>query len=162
MKNINLIHHRYRPIAWMIFLPGLILGSVAFFNDYSPEFLDYYVWEIFPTDGIFENSGNEGKIFAKTKNNLFNEIAGIMVILGGLLLMISSRKREDEMLIQLRLNAILWSAKLNAVLMVVSFVLIYDFNFYIVMLVNLILLYLLFALKFEWEVWKLNREGNEE
>ena len=85
-----------------------------------------------------------------------------MVILGGLLLMISSRKREDEMLIQLRLNAILWSAKLNAVLMVVSMVLIYDFNFYIVMLVNLILLYLLFALKFEWEVWKLNREGNEE
>ena len=58
---------------------------------------------------------------------------------------------------KLRLESILWAAKINAFILICGMVFIYGLNYYWVMVVNIILLYLLFAVRFEWVVAKLKK-----
>jgi len=155
METKFLISHKFRTIGAILFILG-VLGTSLTFSDYEPEFLDVDVIMFFADDEVF---GQEDfSVIDIREENIFNELIGIFVILGGLLLVLSKRKNEDEMMIKLRLESVLWAAKINAVLLIISLLFIYGLNFYFVMVFNLGILYALFALRFEWAVSRLKRE----
>lgn len=155
METKFLISHKFRTIGAILFILG-VLGTSLTFSDYEPEFLDVDVIMFFADDEVF---GQEDfSVIDIREENIFNELIGIFVILGGLLLVLAKRKNEDEMMIKLRLESVLWAAKINAVLLIISLLFIYGLNFYFVMVFNLGILYALFALRFEWAVSRLKRE----
>jgi len=155
METKFLISHKFRALGAILFILG-ILGTSMAISDYEPEFLDVNVIMLFADDEVF---GQEDfKIIDVREENIFNELIGICVILGGLLLLLARRKKEDEMMTKVRLESILWAAKINAVLLIISLLFIYGLSFYFVMVFNLGILYALFALRFEWAVSRLNRE----
>lgn len=155
METKFLISHKFRALGAILFSLG-ILGTSLVISDLEPEFLDADVIMLFVDDEVFGKE--EFKLIDVREENILNELVGISVILGGLLLLLARRKHEDEMMIKLRLESILWAAKINAVLLIISLLFIYSLSFYFVMLFNLGVLYGLFALRFEWVVSRLNRE----
>jgi hypothetical protein len=155
METKFLISHKLRTLGAVLFILG-ILGTSLAISDYEPEFLDVNVIMLFADDEVF---GQEDfSVIDVREENIFNELVGIFVILGGLLLLLARRKHEDEMMIKLRLESVLWAAKINAVLLIISILFIYGLSFYFVMVFNLGILYALFALRFEWAVSQLKRE----
>lgn len=155
METKFLISHKFRTIGAILFILG-VLGTSLILSGVEPAFLDVDVIMFFADDEVFGQE--EYSIVDVREENILNELVGLFVILGGLLLLLSRRKHEDEMMIKLRLESILWAAKINAVLVIISLLFIYGLSFYFVMLFNLGVLYGLFALRFEWAVSRLNRE----
>jgi len=155
METKFLISHKFRTIGTILFILG-VLGTSLTFSGYEPKFLDVDVIMFFADDEVF---GQEDfSVIDVREENIFNELVGIFVIFGGLLLLLAKRKNEDEMMIKLRLESVLWAAKINAVLLIISLLFIYGLSFYFVMVFNLGILYALFALRFEWAVSRLKRE----
>lgn len=155
METKFLISHKFRKIGAILFILG-ILGTAFAISDFEPEFLEVDVIMLFPDDEVFGQE--ESYLVDVRKENIYNELVGLFVILGGLLLLLSRRKQEDEMMVKLRLESILWAAKINAFLLILSMLFIYGLSFYFVMVFNLGLLYALFAIRFEWAVSRLRRE----
>jgi len=155
METKFLISQKFRTIGAILYILG-VLGTSLTFSGYEPEFLNVDVIMFFADDEVF---GQEDfSVIDVREENIFNELIGIFVILGGLLLLLAKRKNEDEMMIKLRLESVLWAAKINAVLLIISLLFIYGLSFYFVMVFNLGILYALFALRFEWAVSRLKRE----
>lgn len=154
METRYLINHKFRKIGAILFVLGLLAGIFAI-SDYEPEILDVKVLMLFADDEIF--SEVDSQLIDIRKENIFNELAGLMVIIGGLILLLSKRQVEDELIMKLRLESILWAAKINAFILIFGMLFIYGLNYYFVMVFNIILLYLLFALRFEWVVAKLKK-----
>jgi hypothetical protein len=149
-----LISHKFRALGAILFILG-VLGTSLAISDYEPEFLNVDVIMFFADDEVFGKE--ESSAIDVREENIFNELVGIFVVLGGLLLLLARRKKEDEMMIQVRLESVLWAAKINAVLLIISLLFIYGLSFYFVMVFNLGILYALFALRFEWAVSRLNK-----
>ncbi len=154
METKFLISHKFRALGAILFILG-ILGTSLILSGFEPAFLDVDVIMFFADDEVFGKE--EFKVIDVREENILNELVGLFVILGGLLLLLARRKHEDEMMIKLRLESILWAAKINAVLLIISLLFIYGLSFYFVMLFNLGVLYGLFALRFEWAVSRLNK-----
>jgi len=155
METKFLISQKFRTIGAILYILG-VLGTSLTFSGYEPKFLNVDVIMLFADDEVF---GQEDfRVIDVREDNILNELIGLFVILGGLLLLLARRKHEDEMMIKLRLESILWAAKINAVLLIISLLFIYGLSFYFVMLFNLGILYGLFALRFEWAVSRLNRD----
>jgi hypothetical protein len=154
METRYLINHKFRKIGAILFVLGLLAGIFAI-SDYEPEILDVQVLMLFADDEIF--SEVDSQLIDIREENIFNELAGLMVIIGGLILLLSKRQIEDELIMKLRLESILWAAKINAFILIFGMLFIYGLNYYFVMVFNIILLYLLFALRFEWVVAQLKK-----
>jgi len=155
METKFLISHKFRTIGAILFVLG-IFGTALAISDFEPEFLDVNVIMLFAPDEVFGQE--QAKMIDVRKDNIYNELVGLFVITGGVLLLLSRRKHEDEMMVKLRLESILWAAKINAILLILALLFIYGINFYFVMLFNLGILYGLFTLRFEWAVTRLNKE----
>lgn len=155
METRFLISHKFRRIGAILFILG-VLGTAFAISDFEPEFLEVDVIMLFADDEVFGQQ--ESELVDIRTENIFNELVGLFVIVGGVLLLLSKRKQEDEMMVKLRLESILWAAKINAFLLILSLLFIYGLSFYFVMVFNLGLLYALFAVRFEWAVSRLRKE----
>ena len=100
MKTKWLFPHAYRPVGWLIFIPSLILGLANLYADFQLSFLTIPIgnWKI-PGSNVLQN--------------LTDEVAAVGVIAGLLLIAFSREKVEDEMIGQLRLEALQWSVYAN-------------------------------------------------
>ena len=127
-----LFPHRYRLIGWVLFVPSLLLGVASVHGLFSLDFLIV-----------------KGAIFQGT-NNLTNELAGLGVIVGLLLIAFSKERVEDEMISRLRLDALQWSIYANYLILAIAILTIYDGAFLNVMIYNMFTVLLVFIGRFRW------------
>ena len=127
-----LFPHRYRLIGWVLFVPSLLLGVASVHGLFSLDFLTV-----------------KGAIFQGT-NNLTNELAGLGVIVGLLLIAFSKERVEDEMISRLRLDALQWSIYANYLILAIAMLTIYDGAFLNVMIYNMFTVLLVFIGRFRW------------
>lgn len=147
MKSKMLIHYKYRKIGWIILIPSMLLGFLALSFDWEPDFLNAWVFSI-----LSESFTSSGHVF---KNNLLNEILGIGVIVGGLLVALSKEKSEDELIAKIRLDALLWAILINYVVLLFAFIFIYDLGFFWAMIFNMFTPLFIFIGRYHYMVWKL-------
>ncbi|MCB0374171.1 MAG: hypothetical protein KDD31_14255, partial [Muricauda sp.] len=91
MKTNFLMPHRYKKLGWFILVPAALIGLWATIYEIEPTFLDWKVPALF----IDEFMG-EKKIIGMTKNNMLNELMGVLVIISSLMVAFSKEKVEDE------------------------------------------------------------------
>lgn len=127
-----LFPHRYRLIGWLLFVPSLLLGVATVHDLVSLDFLTV-----------------QGAIFQGT-NNLTNELAGLGVIIGLLMIAFSKERVEDEMIGRLRLDALQWSIYANYLILAVAILTVYDGAFLTVMIYNMFTVLLVFIGRFRW------------
>ncbi|MFD2571762.1 hypothetical protein ACFSUS_14040 [Spirosoma soli] len=115
MKTKWLFPHRYRLIGWLIFLPAVILGLATLYAGFSVSWLVASILN----EPITIDLGNSKTNLVEIQN-LTDELASIGVIVGLLLIAFSREKVEDEMIGQLRLEALQWSVYVNYLVLAIA------------------------------------------
>ena len=157
MKINYLFHNRFKLIGWIVLLPTLILAAFTITVDWTPDILDLLV------PGInFTKSDAQHEIIQISKNNLLNEVIGILLIISLLLVAFSKEKLEDEYIEKIRLESLVWAVYFNSTILFLSLLLVYDLNFYWVMVFNLFTTLIFFIIRFNWKLFTLKKTANNE
>ena len=103
MKTNYLLPNRFKKIGWFLFIPGIILGIFYLIYEPQPKFLNVTVFAI--AESLFK--------FSFIKNNVFDEITGLLLIIGPIFIAFSKEKSEDEYISKIRLDSLVWATYLN-------------------------------------------------
>lgn len=149
MKVKYLLPYRFKKIGWAILVPAAILGIIYIFFQDEPSFFDFNVPAIW-VDEIWKRE----KVFGFTNNNIFNEIVGVLTIIGLLIVAFAKEKTEDEYISKIRLESLVWATYTNYIILLLAFISIYDFSFFWVMVVNMFTTLVFFVIHFNWKLYK--------
>lgn len=152
MKTNYLLPYRLKIIGWLLLVPSLVLGIIHLITDQEPEFLDTRVFAVFINEAF-----GEQQMFGIIENNIYNEIIGIMIIVGSVFVGFSREKQEDELISSLRLESLLWATYINYAILVLAFLFVYDLSFFLVLVLNMFTILLLFIINFNWRIWKFKK-----
>lgn len=158
MNTRLLFPHRFRLIGWLILVPMVVLGTATMYWDFQWDWLDIPLpkWlSATPNKAGGINFDNLGALGSSI--NLTNELAALGSIGGLLIVAFSKEKVEDEMIVQLRLEALQWSIYANYVVLGVGILLVYGLAFYTVTVYNMFTVLLVFIARFRWLVYKNNQ-----
>lgn len=156
MQIKYLFPYKYRKIGWIILIPSFILGIFYLTNGYySPDFLDVKIPQVkiqsFRTD-----------TFKYFKNNILDEIIGVLLLVSLLFVAFSKEKNEDEFISKIRLESLVWATYFNYAILLLAIIFVYDFQFLNVMIINMFTILIIFIIRFNWEIWKFKKVNYEE
>jgi len=142
-------------VGWLIFSIGIIGGLMVLSNDLEPEFFDVKLLSFYTSD-IFDSDNNG--FFIWTSQNILNDLAGIFVIIGGILVAFSKEKIEDEFIAQLRLSSLAWAVYVNYAVLILAFIFVHGLDFFSIMVYNMFTLLIIFIARFQIKL-KLSSNG---
>ncbi|SNR71585.1 hypothetical protein [Lutibacter flavus] len=157
MKTRFLFSHKYKPLGWFLFLTGMVLGIVLLLND-----IDFPNWELQVFPLISENDIFSNPSFEWNTNNIADEVASILVILGGILVSFSKTKDEDEYISKIRMDSLIWATYVNYSVLVLAILFVFDLSFFNVLIYNMFTVLLFFMLRFHYVLYKSKRVLNNE
>ena len=109
MKSF-LLPHIFKRIGWFIMIPSMILGIVHLI---LPDLISSIQ---ITTYGYFGNNFLQGEIKPPVRFgriSLIPNMVGLLLLLGGIMLMFSKEKKEDEYINQIRLRSFHSSVFIN-------------------------------------------------
>jgi hypothetical protein len=158
MKTNYLFPNQFKKIGWLLFIPGIIIGLSILIYQSELSFFDIKVFSIV-NQKIFEGT----TFFSTLKNNILDEIAGILLIIGALLIAFSKEKSEDEFIAKIRLESLVWATYINYAILILAIIIVYDMTFLWVLIFNMFTLLIFFVIRFNWALSKFkNQIGYEE
>lgn len=159
MESRFLFSHKYKPFGWILLIIGLLLGIVLMLNDF-----DYPNWEakVFPLIGE-DGFLSKNKAFEWSWNNIADEIAAVLIIVGGVLVAFSKTEDEDEFIAKIRMESLIWATYVNYIVLIITILFVFDMAFFNVMIVNMFTILLFFIVRFHYILHK-TKKGitNEE
>jgi len=159
MKTKLLFPHRFKIIGWFVLIPATVLGILSLFFDVEPAFLDVKVFAVFGSGSFLSSSY---KVFELVKNNITNEIAGVLFIIGALLVAFSREKTEDEFIAKTRLESLVWATYANYIILIFCFLLFFDFGFFWVMILNMFTILIFFIVRFYFILYQSKKSLSHE
>lgn len=158
MKTDFLLENKYRKWGIFILVPSLLLGISNAFLGFEPEFLNTKVFCIH-SSFIFQTTNR----FSIINDKITNEIAGILIIVGLLIISFTKEKVEDEYLNLIRLKSLVLATYLNYVFLVFGLIFFYGFSFLNIMVYNMFTLLIFFNIIFYFKKVNLKKGiKNEE
>lgn len=159
MKSRFLFSHKYKPLGWFLLTIGLALGIVLMINEF-----DYPEWEM----NVFPLLGEESILstnpgFKWSSNNIADEIAALLIIIGGILVAFSKTEDEDEFISKIRMESLIWATYVNYIVLIIAVLFVFDFSFFNVMVCNMFTILVFFIIRFHYLLYKSKKNiGNEE
>lgn len=92
--------------------------------------------------------------FTFIENNILDELICIILIVGALLVAFSREPMEDEFILKLRLESLIWATWVNYLILLFAILFIYDFPFFTALVLHMTTTLLLFIAKFRWSLYK--------
>ncbi len=158
MQSNYLFPNTYKTIGWILLIPALLGGLTITIVEYEPSILDLH-WPAVFIDELF----GQNKLFGITKNNMLNEIVGVLLIIGLMLVCFSKEKNEDEFISQIRLESLVWATYFNYGILLLAIMFVFDFSFLRVMIYSMFTIPLFFIVRFYWKLSKIKKSlGHEE
>ena len=147
-----LLPYRLKKIGWYLFIPACLLGMIYLLVEQNePVFLNSMTFALI-------SDGFSGMSWCNwIKNNLFDEIIGISLIIGGGLVAFSKEAEEDEFIAQIRLESLLWATYVSYTVLAFSILFIYDFAFFWMMTLNMFTVLIFFIIRFHWVKYQIKR-----
>lgn len=99
MKTLYLLPNAYKKIGWFVFVPSFILGILMLIFNWEFPLVNI---PVIYNDALVGERG----FFVETSVSWLENLIGMMVIVGGLLVGFSKEKTEDEYIASLRLKAL--------------------------------------------------------
>ncbi len=141
MKTKLLLPHRYKAIGWFIAIPAFVLMMLYMYMDFSFSFLDYHAQGAkISLDGTF--------LLTTDSNNFTDEIAGVLLISGLLMIAFAREKLEDERIAKIRLESLLWAVLINSILVMLAIILFYGTFFLQILVYNVCTPLIIFIARF--------------
>jgi hypothetical protein len=150
MNSITLFSNKLKNVGWLIFIPSIILGLILIsgkinFNDIK---LPVFYYSGFPFDN------GEAGFFRETEINLFSNLIGILIIIGGVMVGFSKEKIEDEYISSLRLRSMFWSLAVTYTIVLILFLTLFGAIFFTVMIVIIFMPLILYVFRFNYLLLK--------
>ena len=154
MESKLLLPHRFSRIGWFLAVPFLIwgIGYLVVQNTFE---LDAFFLTFNADNKVGLSEGNF--FFNLQGNNFTDELIALGLMTGLMLIAFSKEKIEDEWVAKLRLDALLWGVFINALLLFLAFIVLYNNGFWYFMNINLFTPLLIFITRFNYLKWKENR-----
>jgi hypothetical protein len=159
MKSL-LIPHAYKKIGWILLVPSLLTGlffmfgfggeSPFGFGGESPSSPRIWTFGYFGQEFLSQPKSP----IRLDKIELIPNLIGILLLIGGILVMFSKEKKEDEYINQIRLNSFQNSVFFNYILLFFCIVFIHGIPFFHVMIYNLFTIILIYILRFHFLIYK--------
>ncbi|MGO4710667.1 hypothetical protein AB4Y90_16495 [Chryseobacterium sp. 2TAF14] len=136
-------------MAGLFFIPSLILGLLSISNliDFPEISLPVFYNSGFPL------SSEESGLFKNTEIDLFPNLFGILIIIGGILIGCSKEKIEDEYISSLRLKSVFWSLIVTYSIVLILFLTIFGTLFFTAMILMMLPL-ILYVFRFNYLLLK--------
>jgi len=158
MKTIYLLPNQFKRIGWVLFIPGIILGIIFLINQSERfEFFNITVFSIADQQAL-----GKTEFFSFTKNNIFDETIGILIIIGALFIAFAKEKSEDEFISKIRLESLVWATYVNYIILILSIIFIYDMIFFWVLVFNMFTTLFFFIIRFNWALNKSKNQIRDE
>lgn len=148
MNTLQLLPNRFKTIGWFIFIPSLILGVISLTGVMNFQINLPVIYN----SGFF-NDGQSG--FLKTAEiDLFPNLFGILIIIGGILVGFSKEKIEDEYISSLRLKSVFWSLIVSYSIVLLLFITVFGSLFLTIMILIMFLPLVLYIFRFNYLLLK--------
>jgi hypothetical protein len=149
---------KQKDIRFYIFPTGFIwVGAVLFLSGIISAFL-YYSGErpdVLNIEAFAVYSSNiRTKFFTSVKNNIIDEMAGVLTLLGLFVMFFSKTNNENNEVALLRIKSVLWGIVFTTLLSVLFFVFVYGWPIFIISSVLFYVFLLLCVLIFRILYWK--------
>jgi len=150
MKSRFLFSHKLKPLGWILFLIGAVLGTILMVNEF-----DIPNWEIkvFPLISG-EDSFLYSPAFEWSKNNIADELASLLLIIGGILISFSKTKDEDEYISTIRTESLIWSVYVTYGILILAILFVFGMDFFNILIYNMFTLLFFFMLRFHYVLYK--------
>ena len=158
MKTNYLFPNQFQRLGWFLFIPGILLGIVFLITGADDiTFFNFKVLSIAKLP-IF----GETVFFSISENNILDEIIGMLIITGGLLIAFSKEKSEDEFISKIRLESLVWATYINYAILIITIIFIYDLIFFWVLVFNMFTVLIFFIIRFKWALYKSKNQIRDE
>ena len=157
MKFKYLFPNKYKKIGWFVLIPSVIVGIIITLGVEPPSFLTINVPAIF-IDELF----GDKKLFGLVKTNIFDEVLSILIIVSSILVGFSKEKQEDEFIAKIRIESLVWATYVNYGILVLAIAFVFEIAFLQIMIFNMFTILLVFIVRFNWLVYKLNKAVDYE
>lgn len=138
-----LFPYKLKLIGWIIAVPAFVLMIFNLHYGFMLKFLNFYAIEPGKISFDYNNFLPSLKI-----NNFTDEVGGLLLIIGLLFIAFSKEKHEDERVLKLRLESLLWAVLANSILLILSIILFYGDLFLKIMTYNICTPLILFIIRF--------------
>lgn len=157
METKFLLPNNFKKVGWLLLaVSSLFWLYVTLSSESEFSFLQTKTFAIAGSELLGETA-----YFTVISANLTYTIIGAIFIIGGLLVVFSKEKIEDEFIMKLRLVSFQWAFLLNYVFLLFLFIFIYGLEFFTVMVYNMFTVQVLFILRFHYLLFK-NRTSDYE
>ncbi|PQA90758.1 hypothetical protein SAMN05421796_10929 [Chryseobacterium piscicola] len=144
MNTLQLFPNRFKIIGWFIFIPSLILGLISISG-----VMDFQISLPVIYNSGFLSDENQG-FFKTAEIDLFPNLFGLLIIMGGILVGFSKEKIEDEYISSLRLKSVFWSLIVSYSIVFILFVTVFGSLFLTVMILIMFLPLVLYVFRFNY------------
>jgi len=153
MKEFSFLLPRiFRPLGIVFAGIGVVLLLIRFYYGIKPELFNSKVFAIF-------SSYLESKYFEIVKNQMIEEIGGLLVLIGLFMINFSKETSENEIMKGFRIKAFFITAYLNTFFLIVAILFTFGFGFVYMMTLNLILWFIIYQVSFRILIY-LNDKNN--
>jgi hypothetical protein len=154
MKTLLLFPHAWRWPGVILAVLGIALGALGMFAGYNPEWMEFRVPALFKEEFL----GPQGW-FKMVNNNLSDELALVLSIIGLIIVAFSREKNEDEYALHLRLDALLWAVYANYGILLLGTLFIYGSGFFYVLVFNCLTILVIFIGRYRFMMHKAARHA---
>ncbi len=149
MTSRFLLPNRFKFIGWLVAIPAFILMLFVLHGDFAFDFLSFSRGDTGDMQILFDSP----TLFSIRTNNFTDELGGILLITGLLLIAFSKEKDEDERIATLRLESLLWAVLINSFLLILAMIFLYNGLFLQVMSYNICTTLILFVIRFNVKLY---------
>lgn len=146
MNTRFLFPHRYKAIGWVLFAIGVVLGVLNLNFEWQPSWLSLELPSVLMPKPLFTQP-----------HNFLPELSGVLCIIGALLAACSRERHEDEFIMRLRLDSLLWAVYANYGLLILVLLFTYEFLFFTLMVYSMFTPLVLFLLRFHYVLYRTSR-----
>lgn len=157
MSSKLLLPNKFKSLGWFILIPATIFGLFIIFTSFEADWLNTKVFAIL-TDQVL----GKAESFSIVETNITNTLAGILFIIGAILVGFSKEKTEDEFIANIRLSSLLWAVYVNYILLFLAFIFIYGTAFFTVMVFNMFTVLIIFIVRFNYSLYKNSKLVSDE
>jgi xanthosine utilization system XapX-like protein len=147
--NTLLLPHAYKKIGWVLLVPSILLGLVFVVLDFN-----FPAKPTINTFGLFGKGLNIGQVkqpaFRISEIELIPNLISVLLLIGGMFVMFSKEKKEDEFINQIRLHSLQFAVFINYSLLLLCILFIHGFPFLDVMVYNMFTVIFIYILRFHF------------
>ncbi len=147
MKANYLLPNKYKTFGWILFILGIISGIFLYAYEYETDMLTTKVLSIYNDDSPF---GKTKGFFKIIENSILDELIALAIIIGGLIVVFTKEKVEDEFIYKLRTESLIWAILFNYAVLVFTILFIYGLTFFDVIVFNMFTPIIFFVFRFNF------------